>query len=181
MCHHLSKYLKNNYKLLKEMSEKITSADTNPKRVNDAHDLLGETTLILYNYKQDKIKQLIEKKQFSYFIARIMINQYHSSSSMFYKTYKKPQYYQEIQWYHDQPDNSEKIIKQKKEIENKLEWVESNLKEIEWFASECFKIYYKDKHSFSSMSKATQISKNTLYKSIRKATDYLKDKLCQKD
>ena len=43
------------------MNEKNASADTNPKRVNDAHDLLGETMLILYKYNQDKTKQRFEK------------------------------------------------------------------------------------------------------------------------
>ena len=162
------------------MSQKITSAHLNNTRKNDSEDLLQDIVVYLYDMKQEKVAQMIEKKQLSFFIARMMIQQYQSCSSPFYKKYKAPRKYNHLS--NNLPSKENKnIIKKKKEDEKKFEWIETNLKELNWFDVQTFIIYYKDSHSFSSMSKATKISKNTLYKAVRKVKDHLKEKLCQKD
>ena len=172
----LKHYLKMNYQMLQQMSEKITSSHLNPTRQTDSEDLLHDIILYLNDFQEEKVLQLISKKQMSYYIARMMIWQYHSNTSKFYKTYKKQRMF--LSFFGDIKENDNKeIIKQKNEDEKKLQLIDDILKDLEWFEVEAFKIYYKDKHSYSTLSKATKISKNTLYKAIRKVHDYIKYKV----
>ena len=66
-----------------------------------------------------------------------MLNQYHSKTSRYYYKYNK--YYE----YHTTTtidsitaDNTEYTIKDKQEVEERLEWIEDKLKECYWFDSE---------------------------------------------
>lgn len=53
-------------------------------------DLLQEIYLILLDYDQQKLLDIIEKKQIRFFTARILRNQFYSKTSAFYRKYKKP-------------------------------------------------------------------------------------------
>lgn len=158
------------------MSKKITSAHLNKTRENDSHDLLQDIIVYLYDIKQNRIEKMIEKKQLSFFIARMMIQQYQSCSSPFYKKYKVPRMHLRLSKNYRGKEDKETITK-KLEDEKKFEWIEKNLKGLQWFETQVFIIYFRDNHSFASMSKATKISKNTLYRAVRNVKEYLKDKL----
>lgn len=69
------------------------------KRIDDAckkiakgndlwQDLKQELFVVLCEYDQSKIKEIIEKKQIMYFIVRILLNFYNSKTSTFYKKYR---------------------------------------------------------------------------------------------
>ena len=53
-------------------------------------DLIQEIYIILLTSKQDKLKELIQKNQIRFYIARLIKNQYFSKTSSFYRTYKRP-------------------------------------------------------------------------------------------
>ena len=55
----------------------------------DLRDLAQMVYLILLEYDEDKLVDLWEHDQISFFIARIIINQYRSKSSPFYKQIRK--------------------------------------------------------------------------------------------
>lgn len=61
---------------------------------NDIDDFVQEIYMILLEYDKDKIIELHNKKQLKYFIVGIISRQYNSSTSPYYKKYKK--YYQYI-------------------------------------------------------------------------------------
>ena len=71
------------------------------------------------------------------------------------------------------PDNTDYNIKDKEQIEERLEWIEDKLKDVYWFDAEVFKVYYLEGHSLNSMAKATKINRNTLFKSINNVKKYL--------
>ena len=162
------------------MAEKITSAHLNQTRKNDSQDLLHDIIIYLNKFNEEKILGLIKKKQLSFFTARMMIFQYHSNTSPFFKIYKKNTFYKELLNEHQavyNPEETKQTIKKKLDIEKKLKWIDDILNELDWFEVEAFKIYYKDKHSYSTLAKATNISKNTLYKAIRKVHDHIRYKI----
>ena len=137
-------------------------------------DLLSFVIEELYKCDQDRIDEIIEKNQLTFYIARVMLNQYHSKTSRYYYKYNK--YYE----YHTTTtiesitaDNTEYTIKDKKEVEERLEWIEDKLKDCYWFDSEVFKVYYLEEHSLNSMAKATKINRNTLFKAINNVKKYL--------
>lgn len=163
----LNKYLIENYDKLKDMAFNIAG-----RKGKD--DLLSFVIEELYKCDQDRINEIIEKNQLTFYIARVMLNQYHSKTSRYYYKYNK--YYE----YHTTTtiesitaDNTEYTIKDKREIEERLEWVEDKLKDCYWFDSQVFKVYYLEEHSLNSMAKATKINRNTLFKAINNVKKYL--------
>ena len=80
----LNTYLDKSYNKLLEISRRITS-DKHP----DYEDLLHESIMALYNSDQEKIKTIIEKKQLTFYIVRIKMNQYQSNTSPYHKKYRK--------------------------------------------------------------------------------------------
>ena len=159
------------------MSDKITSC-----KYVDSDDLLHDTILALYDSDKEKINKLIEKGELIFWIARIMINQYHSKTSPYFKKYRK--YYKNIderfilgtwqdQYINNTPERIHRIIdedgvKLKKQLEKDIERIDKKLKEIHWFDSEVFRIYHQMDFSLNQMEKETGINRNTLYKSITK-------------
>ena len=55
----------------------------------DLKDLTQMVYLILLEYDETKLQDLWENDQMGFFIARIIINQYRSSNSPFYRIYRK--------------------------------------------------------------------------------------------
>lgn len=164
----LDKYLINNYDKIKETAYNIANE-------NDYEDLLHFVIEELYKCNKDKINDIIINKDMRWYIIRIMVNQYHSKTSRYYKKYKKYYDYQ-VCIINDSitnsvPDN----IKDKEIIEDRLNWIEKKLKNLHWFDAEIFKLYYSNSHSLNSLSKATKINRNTIYHSVNKVKKYLKN------
>ena len=167
----LNTYLDKSYNKLLEISRRITS-DKHP----DYEDLLHESIMALYNSDQEKIKTIIEKKQLTFYIVRIMLNQYQSNTSPYHKKYRK-QYNEkqlkEFYIYTKEPLTKEKL-QEFEDREKRLQWIDEKLKGLGWFDVEVFKIYYRENYSLNTMSKATKINRSTLGKSIRFIKNYLK-------
>ena len=163
----LNKYLIENYDKLKDMAFNIAGK-------NGKDDLLSFVIEELYKCDQDRIQEIIKKKQLTFYIVRVMLNQYHSKTSRYYYKYKK--YYE----YHTtstiegiSADNVDYTIKDKEQVEERLEWIEEKLKDLYWFDAQVFKVYYLENHSLNSMAKATGINRNTLHKSITNVKEFL--------
>ena len=173
----LNQYIEKNYEKLKQIAEKITSC-----KKYDCDDLLHDTIVALYDSDKEKIEKLIDKNELIFWIARIMVNQYHSKTSPFYKKYRK--YYSLLndkfvlgtwqdQYINATPERIHRIIEEdgvelKKQFEKDLERVNEKLKQIHWFDSECFRIYHQTGMSLNEFSNQCGINRNTLYKSIIK-------------
>ena len=78
----LNIYINKKYTKLTEVCRKLTS-----DRYPDYEDLLHEVILELYSKDEELINGLIHRGELLYYIVRIMINQYHSSTSPFYSKY----------------------------------------------------------------------------------------------
>ncbi|MAK51352.1 hypothetical protein [Marinobacter sp.] len=168
----LNKYIEKSYNNLLDISKRITS-----NRYPDYEDLLHETILILYAIEKRKINKIIEQKKLTFYIVRIMINQYQSNTSPYHKKYRKQYKDEQLKQFYiytKEPLTKEKIQKLEKN-EERLKWIDEKLRGFNWFDVSVFKLYYKEKFSLRTMSIATKISKNTLGKSIRNVKNYLKD------
>ena len=168
----LNIYLENSYSKLLEISRRITS-----NKHPDYEDLLHETIIALYNSDQEKIKTIIEKKQLTFYIVRIMLNQYQSNTSPYHKKYRKSyneKQLKEFYIYTKEPLTKDKL-KEFEDKEKRLQWIDEKLKGLGWFDVSVFKLYYKEKFSLNSMSRATKINRSTLGKSIRFIKNFLKN------
>ena len=136
----LDKYLIENYDKIKDMAYNIAGE-------KGKDDLFSYVIEELYNCEQKKVNKIIKKKQLTFYIARVMLNQYYSKTSGYYYTYKK--YYElHTARVNDSITRSYSFnndIKQTKE--DRLKWIYNKLKDCHWFDAELFKIYYKEKHT----------------------------------
>ena len=142
--------------------------------VKNKDDLLSFVIEELYKCDQIRLNEIIEKKHITFYIARVMVNQYHSKTSRYYYKYNK--YYE----YHTTTTieslsgyEVDYTIKDKELVEERLEWIEDKLKNVYWFDAECFRIYFRESHSLNSMAKATKISRATIYKAVKNVKNYL--------
>ena len=156
-----------NYDKLKDMAHNIAG-------VKNKDDLLSFVIEELYKCDQIRLNEIIEKKHITFYIARVMVNQYHSKTSRYYYKYNK--YYE----YHTTTTieslsgyEVDYTIKDKELVEERLEWIEDKLKNVYWFDAECFRIYFRESHSLNSMAKATKISRATIYKAVKNVKNYL--------
>ena len=163
----LDTYLVDNYNKLKDMAYNITGGKGNK-------DLLSFVIEELYKCDQDRIAEIIRKKQMTFYVARVMVNQFHSKTSRYYYKYSK--YYE----YHVtgiveaiSPDNIETVIENKEKMEEQLSWIEDKLQDLYWFDAEVFRIYYREGFSLNEMQKETKINRNTLHKAITNVKNYL--------
>ena len=163
----LDTYLVNNYNKLKSMAYNITGGKY-------SEDLLSFVIEELYKCDKERIEDIVRKKQMTFYVARIMINQFHSKTSRYYYKYRK--YYE----YHVSgiveaisPDNVDADIESKQLVEERLGWVEEKLKDLYWFDAEVFRIYYREGFSLNEMQKETKINRNTLHKAITNVKNYL--------
>lgn len=141
---------------------------------NGSDDLLSFVIEELYKCDQKRINEIIEKKQMTFYIARVIINQYYSKTSRYYYKYKKYYEYHVTQIVEAiTEDKIDDIIEQKELIEKRLNWIDEKLKDLYWFDSEVFKIYYKEGFSLNKMQKETKINRNTLHKAISNVKKYL--------
>jgi DNA-directed RNA polymerase specialized sigma24 family protein len=163
----LDKYLIENYDKLKDIAYNIAG-------VKEYEELLHFIIEELYKCDQIRLREIIEKKQMTFYAVRVMMNQYQSKTSRYYYKYKKYYEYHAAQTIESlSADKSKSNKKNKEEIEVKLDWIEEKLKDLYWFDAEVFKLYYRENFSLSEMAKATKINKNTLYKAIRNVKTYL--------
>ena len=161
----LNKYLTENYNKLKDVAYNIT---------NGNEDLLSFVIEELYKCDTERINEIIENKKMTFYVIRIMLNQFHSKTSRYYYKYRKNyEFHTTTTIEAITADNTEYTIKDKELVEERLDWVEDKLKDCYWFDAECFKIYYNEEHSLNSMSRATKINRNTLFKAINNVKRFL--------
>ena len=164
----LNKYLEKNYNKLKDIAFNITSGG------KDKDDLLSFVIEELYKCDNKKIEETIKEKKLTFFIIKRMINQYHSKTSRYYKKDKIYDSYM-VSTLNEGIRKNTTEEKYDIEKEKKLQFIDNKLQQFHWFDAQIFKLYYSDGHSLNSLSKATKISRATIYKSIKKVTKYLKD------
>ena len=174
-----NEYIKVNYDELLEIAKRICNYI-----YPDYEDLLHETFLELYKVNDKKLEEIIDRKELKYYIIRIFSNLYYRKDSKFNNKYKRIYLIQrELQKNAKRNINHYLDILNKnnveywEEVNKKVTWIENKLKDIDWFDAQVFKIYYLEKHSLNTMSKATNINRSTLGKSIRKVKKYLKNEI----
>ena len=163
----LNEYLVENYDKLKDMTFNVSSG-------NGSDDLLSFVIEELYKCDQNKINEIIKKKQMTFYVARVIVNQFYSKTSRYYYKYKKYYEYHVTQIVEQiSEDKINDIIEEKELVETKLNWIEEKLKDLYWFDAEVFKIYYREGFSLNQMQRETKINRNTLHKAITNVKNYL--------
>ena len=166
----IQKYLSDNYSEIIGIAKVITKG-----RKPDYEDLAHEVIVMVLESEREKMNRLVELGEIKYWIIRLCLNNYRSSTSKYHYKYRKPEERHRKAAEHLSFIYKLDEIGQKKYNEKVLEYIEEKLEDVDWFEKNCFAIYYGDEHSLNSMAEETGINRNTLYRAIRNTREYVKD------
>lgn len=159
----VDRYLSENYDHLYRLARKYVGEQY-------AGDLLND--MCLTHLSSDKAEALCERGELGRYINRSMQICGFSQTSPFYKKYKK---------HHEKETGNmpmdvlpaEDVQNNEEELEYQIQQVFTILHGVRWLDRELFKVYYLHEHSLNTLSNATGISKDTIYKSVKTAREYL--------
>ena len=167
-------YISENYDAIKKIACVIAK-----KSITDCEELCHLVILSILESDQEKIEEIIQKKQLRYWIVRMMMNQYNSNTSPFHYTYRKPAERhraasQDIAMWYD--SDMEKKIRD----EEKIDFINSTLSDMPYFDKTVTEIYYEHNHSLRTMAQATGVSRTTLFKTLKRTRNEIKKKAEQR-
>lgn len=110
-----------------------------------------------------KNKKVIEipDDQKIYFFTKIVRNQYNSESSKYHYTYRKYKF-------NEYNNNEEQADIPYEESQFNMEWVQEQLKKIDWYYAKLFQLYIDEGCSITRLSKRTTIPLNSVSRDINK-------------
>jgi len=153
------------------------------KDENKINNAVQELMLYFLQMNPDTLKSIWEKdgtKGIIRYGAVVLKRSLTSPRSPFYYKYKK--YYTHINSYYttnntlnnlqNLPDNIEKNYKQEK-----LEKIDKVLDNVYWYDRKVFELYYYESNTLDSLSKKTGISRNSIFNTIDKVRQHIKEKI----
>ena len=172
------------YQIISELTDDFTEmcfGITNDKNTID--DAVQELFLYLMQMNQQSLKSIYEKdgeKGLLRYGAVVLKRSLTSPRSPFYYKYKK--YYTHINinyttnnTFNNLQNLPEKIERNYKQ--EKLEQIDKVLDDVYWYDKKVFELYYYESNTLDSLSKKTGISRNSIFNTIDKVRQHIKEKI----
>lgn len=159
----LNKYIQDNYQSLKQVVINITRND------ELADELFHYTLSIMLEYDQNKMNEIVTKKHAKFFFISILTNQWCSSTSPFYKQYRKHNI--SIDENFDLPENDEYDYDY--EIDNKIDYIEEALNNEHWYTDKVVRM--KAQMSYQQIKQLTGIPRSSLFATVNKFRTKIKN------
>lgn len=160
----MDKWFSNNYEKLKQICRSVS-------KENEVDELLHFCIdIVITNIKFNNIPEDSGKL---YYFTRVVINNWKSTSSPFYTTYRK----EKPKIVDEDIELPSLDIEQEPEID--LEWVKRQIETIkrdEWYYGRLFELYIEEGCSLTKLNKRTTIPLAPLSRDINKVRQKLKDK-----
>lgn len=157
-------WLSKNYDKLKQICRSVS-------KENDVDELLHFCIDIVIS--NDKFSKITEDSGKLYYFTRVVINNWRSTSSPYFTTYRKERVIKVD--YEVQSPN----LEIEEEIEIDLEWVNKRIEELkksEWYYGRLFELYIEEGCSLTKLNKRTTIPLAPLSRDINKVREILKQK-----
>lgn len=156
---------------------------------NEINEVVQELMLYFMQMNPDTLKSIYEKdgkKGILSYGAVVLRRSFTSNRSPYYYKYKK--YYTHIDSRSTDITNDSTDVYHKKHLYNipnaeqykqwqKLELIDKALDEFYWYDRDVFKLYYYEGNTLTGLAKKTGISRNSLFTTIDKVREQLKDLL----
>ena len=149
-------WISENYSELKNICSRFSTTE-------EVDDLLH---LCLEEFMKNKRVTEIPDNQKIYFFTKIVRNQYNSESSKYHYTYRKYKF-------NDMVDVDIPEVEYEEDQFN-MEWVQEQLKKIDWYYARLFQLYIDEGCSVTKLSKRTTIPINSVSRDINKVRRQLK-------
>ncbi len=160
----MDKWFSHNYNKLKTICKSVS-------KENDVDELLHFCIDILIS--NDKFNNIVEDSGKIYYFTRVVINNWKSTSSPYYTTYRKEK--PKIIDYDIELPN----IEGEEEVEIDMDWVRKQLEELkvkDWYYARLFELYIDEECSLTKLNKRTTIPLAPLSRDINKVRTILKEK-----
>jgi hypothetical protein len=160
----VDKWFSHNYNKLKTICKSVS-------KENDVDELLHFCIDILIS--NDKFNNIVEDSGKIYYFTRVVINNWKSTSSPYYTTYRKEK--PKIIDYDIELPN----IEGEEEVEIDMDWVRKQLEELkvkDWYYARLFELYIDEECSLTKLNKRTTIPLAPLSRDINKVRTILKEK-----
>tara|TARA_R100000664_G_C2757798_1_gene146226 strand:- start:2933 stop:3469 length:537 start_codon:yes stop_codon:yes gene_type:complete len=172
------------YQIISELTDDFTEmcyGITNDKNTID--DAVQELMLYFIQMNQQSLRSIYEKdgeKGLLRYGAVVLKRSLTSPRSPFYYKYKK--YYTHINinyttnnTFNNLQNLPEKIERNYKQ--EKLEQIDKVLDDVYWYDKKVFELYYYESNTLDSLSKKTGISRNSIFNTIDKVRQHIKEKI----
>jgi DNA-directed RNA polymerase specialized sigma24 family protein len=150
--------MNDNYTKLMEAADKITGR----------HELSSE--LLHYALEQflckKNVQEIVDSGGATYFILRILLNQWNSNTSYFYTHFKKP-----TESITEELYNLYEAETDERELTRRVEKI---LEPLPWFDRLLFRTYVDEGHTKSSLARATGIPRTSISLSINRIRKHIK-------
>jgi hypothetical protein len=151
----LNDYITKNYAELHQIVKNITKG-------NELSDELYHFCLmVLLEYNKDKMAEIVKRNHVKYFFITIVMNQWNSTTSPFYKQYRK----QNIEYVEEYQDVKDDDFYDDK-IDDKIEFIENELKDEHWYIQQV--VNMKTEMSYQEIKNVTGIPRSSLYSTFNK-------------
>lgn len=120
------------------------------------------------------LNEIINSGGCEFYMIRIMLNQWRSTTSPFYRIYRKDQCQIELDSYLAKNDV---IDEPSTETDDRTEDIKSELRNLSWYERELFRLYSEDGYTISGLARETGIPRTSLSLSINRVRKHLKQKL----
>lgn len=163
-------------------------------KTNKIDDLMQSLFLILLEKSDEMIIGLNERKQLKWFIIQIVQNQFHSTSSAYFKTFKRNLEYKLEDVGSKQTDfegnehgmvvkNSiiETIdVETVKDSEEKILFIQQAIDTLPWYDKELFLLYTLGDKSLVDLQNEIKISRNSIFNTCKKVRKRIKKQVINK-
>lgn len=132
----------------------------------DSSELAQEVAVVMLE-KEETLDRLVERGVVKYWVVRVCLNNYRSSTSRFHYKFRRRMPDAAVEhWKHVTTDTQEKEL-----MERQLSFIEREARGLDEYERMIFRVYWEEGHSLNSMAEATGIKRSSIYKALSKAHD----------
>jgi len=144
------------------------------------NDELSEE-LLHYSLEQLLIKpnilEIVNSGGCEFYIIRIMLSQWRSTTSPFYKIYRKNLCQIDLDSYLERNDVADEIAQSTEQIELTANEIQLELRNLGWYDQTLFKLYCEDGKTISSLARETSIPRTSISLTINRVKRHIRSKI----
>jgi hypothetical protein len=160
----INDWLSDNYSALQDASLKISQG-------NDlANDLLHYSIDQLLS--KPNLQDIVDSGGAQFYCVRIMLNSWRSTTSEFYRLFRKPVDNIDDKLYLLSDDEQEE-----EDIQDLVSKINKELDSLHWYDQELFRIFVEEDHNISSLSRATGIPRTSISLTINRIRKHIKKRI----